>query len=362
MVKIINPNRTVLKLYESFKDDSEYDSSTCFSYSKLKDLHDNPEILTEEKIQTDKEWLTFGTMVDLMLTEPEEVDKKIFVNNTVPSPQYKAIASYILDNRISIDDLPDDLVEKIYTESGSNVNWKIETKRQKLIENCEEYITLLRENEGKIIVTTEQFLEAQKIAEVFRTHKWTKEYFMSEDDQLDNNIEIFYHYKIRYTYEGIQCKSELDILFVDHDQMIVRPVDIKTGNDTPRNFINHALYKYKYGYQGGLYKTGIEKFLAKIPGFQDYLVENFRFIYVSRQKPTFPITLEMTDRCLQEFMEEGIYNLMYDIPPLCNVVEEAMYYIDKINEGEKPTIPYEIDKANGLIFLEKLKDFEYANL
>jgi hypothetical protein len=61
-------------------------------------------------------------------------------------------------------------------------------------------------------------------------------------------------------------------------------------------------------------------------------------------------------------MEEGIYNLIYDIPPLSYVVEEAVYYIDKINEGEKPTVPYEIDKANGLIYLGKLKDYEYANL
>jgi hypothetical protein len=365
MSKVINTldeNRGIFKIHESFTSDEEYNLSNCLSYSKLKDLHDNPEVLTKEREDGDKEWLTFGTMVDLMLTTPKEVDNRIFVNDKVPSEQFKNIAEYMVGNNL-IDPilLTDEQVEEVYTASGSAVKWLPDTKRKKIIEECTSYLNLLTTHKGKIIVTTEQFLEAQKIAEVFKTHPWTKQLFMSEEEQLANHIEIFYQYRIKYIFEGLQCKSKFDIIVVDHDQMLISPFDIKTGSDTPRNFMRYALYKYKYCYQGVLYKEGLKKFIEKIDELKDYEIDEFRFVYVSRLKPTFPLTLEMSERCHIEIRDIGIDNLSYHLPSLVNIMEEAEDYINQINEGKIPTVPYDIALANGVIILNEVDNkFHYV--
>jgi len=350
-VNELTKNRGLFKLYESFTSDEEYNASRCLSYSILKNLHDNPKVLIEEKVEEEKEWFTFGTLVDVMLTSTtEELNKKIFVNDKVPSEQFKNIAEYIVANNIT--DITEATVENIYEKSGSAVNWLPTTKLKRLKEECTSYIVLLTEHKGKIIVSTELMLEATKIAEVLRTHSWTKHLFLSEKDQIADNIEILYQYKIKYIYDGIQCKSKLDIIIVDHDQQVIYPFDLKTGHDPFRVFANHALYKYKYGYQGVLYKEGLDKFIKSHTEFEGYDVDNFKFIYISRQSPTFPIILEMTERCHVEFRDIGVKNLMYDIPPIGDLMEEAEYYISLINEDKIPDLPYSLIHDSGLIRTE----------
>lgn len=363
--------RGLFKVHESFASNEEYDASSCLSYSKLKDLHDNPEILTQEREVVEREWFTFGTLVDLLLTAPEDLDKKVFVNDFVPSEQYKAIVDYMVATGMGLKEIEglkeqtdgwEQVVEDIYTKSGSAVNWKPETKRQKLIENCEEYIKLLTDHTGKLIVTTALYMEAVKVAEVLKTHPWTKDLFMSEAEQLANHIEILYQFKIKYIYEGLQCKSKLDILIVDHDQKIIIPYDIKTGNDLPRVFINHGLYKYKYGYQGCLYREGLDRFISKIEEFKGYEVLEFKFVYISRQKPTYPVILEMSESCHREIRDIGICNLIYDIAPLTYILAEAQYYIGIINEDKLPTMPYSFVFTNGVVISSGTEDFEGSGL
>lgn len=350
MTEDLTKNRGLLKLYESFSSEEEYRASNCMSYSIAKDIHDNPKVLTEEKKESDKEWFTFGKLVDLLLTSPiEGFDKKVFVNDKVPSEQYKNMIDFIVATGLPITELSDAQINDIYSQSGSNVNWGLPVKRQKMIDNCSDYLDVLTKHAGKLIVDSKTYLEANAMADMLKKHKWTKELFMDEKEQLANHLEIFYQYKISYIYENIQCKSMIDILVVDHDARLILPYDLKTGSDTPRNFIRNALYKYRYGYQGVLYLEGLKKFIAQHEEFKDYEIDTFKFIYVSRLTPTFPITLEMNKDCHKEFKEVGIDNLLYHIPSLNFIMEETEYYMNIINEGEIPTIPYEIDLNGGMV-------------
>lgn len=354
----LTKNRGLLKLYESFSTEEEYRASKCISYSILKDIHDNPEVLTQEKEPSDKEWFVFGTLTDLLLTSPiQGFDKKVFVNDRVPSEQYKNMADYIVEHDYSILSLTDAQVEEIYEMSGSKVNWGPTVKRQKMFDNCAAYLEVLTKHKGKLIVDSKTYLEANAIAEMVKHHKWTKELFMSEQEQLDNHIEILYQYKIKYIYENLQCKSMIDILMIDHDTKTIFPYDFKTGTDYPGTFIRQSLYKYRYGYQGALYREGLKKFLELHKEFVDYNIDTFKFIYVSRLKPTFPLILEMSNRCHVEFRDTGIDNILYHIPSLTEVLEETEYYLNIINDGQIPTIPYEIDMVGGLITIGVSDDF-----
>jgi hypothetical protein len=350
----LTKNRGILKLHESFATEEEYRASNCLSYSILKEVHDNPEILLKEKVEVDKEYFTFGKLVDMMLTNPKEIENTFFVNDKVPSDQYKAIIQYYVNNQYStkLEDLTNEDIEILYSKSGSDSKWLPDTKRKKLIENGSDYLVLLTEHKDKTIVSTEIFMEATKVSEMLRTHPWTKEYFLSEKEQLENNIEILYQFKIKYGYEGCVCKSMLDIVVIDHDLKVITPIDIKTGTDSHRFFIKHALCKYKYGYQGVLYSEGLTRFILKIEELKDYVVDDFKFIYVCRFKPTFPIILNMTDRCHSEFKDLGIDTTTYDIPPLIMVLGEVEYYMNSINEGKTTLIPYDIERRHGIIQID----------
>lgn len=341
-------------LYESFTDE-EYNNTKCMHYSVIKDIHDNPEILTKEKTFEQKEWHTFGTLVDIMLTHPfEDLERLVVVNDKVPSEQYIKITNYLINNNLLPNKLVSDVVnlsnqqiDEIFVNSGSQVNWKTDTKREKIINECGDYLELLLQQKDKIIVSTDVYNEATALAEVFRNHRWTKELFYDKETQKKKNIEIFYQYKIKYIYSGIQCKSKIDLIVIDHDLQSIKPYDIKTGSDLPKDFLKNIIYKYKGCYQGVLYREGLDKFVESLPAFKDYEVDNFRFVYVSRLKPTYPIILQLDDACHQEVKEFGIETELYSLPALDDLFEEAEYYIDKINSGETNIEPYELQAVWG---------------
>ena len=344
--------RGLFAKHESLTDE-EYETSNCMSYSKIKDVYDNASAITRKRTKSNAEWLIFGTIVDIMLTETEkDIKNKIIINDDVPTEQFLKMSEYILDNDLDIEDLTDIQIEKIYIESGSNVIWKNDTKRAKLILNCSSYIELLENNRDKYIINSSVYDEALKVANVFKQHEWTRELFLTEEEQIESNVEIYYQFKIQYIYANIRCQSKFDIVLIDHNLKTITPIDIKTGSDYPRMFIRNALYKYKYGYQGALYKEGLTKFVRNLKEFDKYTIENFRFVYVSRLVPFYPITLQMAQSCHNEFKVDGIYNHHYDLPALDDLFMEATYYIEQIDKGHTNIDPFDLTPTWGEIVME----------
>jgi hypothetical protein len=351
--------RGVLKLHESFTEE-EYWASKCMSYSIIKDVPDNPEVIIKPREQVDKEWLTFGTIVDILLTEPASVvDEKIFINDSVPTEQYKAMADYIIENNIDltwvingVGSYPgtsgwEEIVEDIYVKSGSKVNWTAPVKRQKLLDNCRSYIELLTTHKDQIIVSTDLFNEATLVAQTFSTHPWTKALFIDEKTQKRNNVEVLYQFKIKYVYEGVQCKSKFDILVVNHNNKVITPVDIKTGSDLPRHFIKTAIFKYKYCYQECLYTEGLKVFIKNIEELKDYTVGDFRFAYVSRLRPAYPIIAKVGELLHNVIKTIGISTDLYELPALDEIMDSIHIYMKDVEEGKTTFEPYELRAKNG---------------
>jgi hypothetical protein len=353
----LDVNRGVLGLFESFTEE-EYKESKCMHYSLAKDILYNPQLLTEERKEQKKEWFVFGTLVDIILTDSDNITDRVVINDKVPTEQFERMANYLLENDLLPNKLVSDVVglsEKqindIYTNSGSKVNYKIDTKREKIINECGDYLELLLTSEDKLIVTTNMFNEASKVAEVFSSHRWSEDLFMSKADQVRNHMEIYYQFKIRYVFEDVRCKSKIDIVVIDHDLKTISPYDIKTGSDLPVTFIKEALYKYKYGYQGVMYRDGLKNFIKGIPALKDYSVDNFRFVYVSRLRPTYPIILKMGDACHQEFRDFGIESPLYDIPALMDVFEAITFYMKQLDEGKPINNPYPLIASLGEVII-----------
>jgi len=355
--------RGIFKIYESFEDLDSYRASNCLSYSRIKNIYHDPKSLLEEKEDEDKEWFTFGSLVDLLTTQRDiPISDLVFVNDKkLPSDQFKKISDYILDNNISTDlsNLSDDQIKDIYSNSGSQVSWKPETKRQYLIKECSNYIETLVKNKDKIIISPEIFNEATQIASTLMTHKWTKYLFMSEKDQERNNIELYYQYKIKYIFESMQCKSMLDIISIDHDMMTISPYDVKTGTDLPEYFASSTIFKYKYIYQACLYREALKAFCSKIPKFKDYDIEPFRFIYISRLRPYYPKIVKIDDSFHYEIRSSGVTVGSYDLPSLLEIFKAADYYLSQIDRGEIPLEPWYLATYNGEETIKRTKIYPY---
>jgi hypothetical protein len=354
--------RGLLKVHESFSSDAEYDNLNCLSYSKVKDVYDNPEVLFEERKKDDSEWLIFGTLVDMMLTDEEHLWDRIVVNDAVPTDQMKKISEYIVATypTLEVIDLSDEQIEDCFTSTGSASRWTADTKRKKIFGDCAGYVRFLKTSVGKMVIPIDMYDEAEAVADVFRTNPNTKHLFMSERDQLLEHVEILYQFKIKYVLEELVCKSKIDIVYIDHDEKTINLYDIKTGSDHPRNFMRHAIYKYKYGYQSSMYQLGFAKFLEKIPELSTYKLNSFRFVYVSRIRPNYPVILNISNECNREFLSFGVENSIYAIPSLIDVFEAADYYIKQIDLGEKPYVPFDLVKSKCEHTVSSTRDSKYA--
>jgi len=343
----------ILSKYESFTEE-EYKESNCMSYSLFKDIYNNPELLTTPKEEKKEEWLVFGTLVDLLLTSPSsDINDKIAIFDNVPSPQFKKMADYIYDNNIDITNITDEQIIYLYDYAESKLNWGIGAKKKNLLDNCELYLSFLKENKDKIIVDSALFNEATMISNLLLTHPWTKFLFLSKAEQKANNIEIFYQYKIRYSYRQIVFKSKIDILIVNHDTKTIYIYDLKTGSDYPRQFAKSSIYKFKYTYQAYLYHTGLTNFIKDIPEYKDYTVDDFRFVYISRVDPRFPIILKISDQMQYSFQNFGLITDKYELQPIDEIIDALKFYLSEIEVGNSIISPYDLLSSNGEIELEE---------
>lgn len=339
----------ILSKYESFTEE-EYKNTNCMSYSLFKDVYDHPELLLAPKEDRKEEWLLFGTLVDLILTG-DTTD--IRVNKFVPTELYKKICDYIIVNNLDINDLTDEQVKNCFEAAESNVNWGIPVKKQKILDNCLNYIYFVIDNKDKIIVSQSLFDEASKLANILLTHEWTKHLFMSKSEQKANNIEIYYQYKIKYLHSGIVFKSKVDIVYIDHTNKLISLYDIKTGSDYPRQFLTNAVYKYKYLYQAALYKIGFEEFIKPIKALEGYSIDDFRFVYISRVDPRFPVILHIPEDMHFSFTNIGIDSDRYYVPSVNEVIHAVKFYLNKIESGSPVVEPYDLLISKGEYSLDE---------
>lgn len=129
---------------------------------------------------------------------------------------------------------------------------------------------------GKVHVKPEMWEMAVEAANTLKTHDFTRIYF---DDTP--GIELIYQYKFVQKINGYEVKGMLDCLVTDHDNKVIYPVDLKTGEDSAENF-DEVMLLHKYYLQASLYRSAIKAIVDKDPDLAGYTVSNFEFVYLSK--------------------------------------------------------------------------------
>lgn len=265
--------------------EEEYRADPAYSYSTLarfeREGFENLDKLYE-KVESPS--LTFGSMVDTLLTDGmEEFNKRFFIaqfpkiddsvrNNVEIIFKYVSGYSNLLE-------VPDSIIIQITNVTGYQRNWKPETRARVLKEKGEQYFNLLFLSKDKKIVSQEDYNDANDCVNTLLTSEQTKEYFTEQ--YFDDDTERLYQLKFKGEFEGIPVRCMVDLLVVDHKNKKIIPIDLKTSYKPEYKFY-YSFMDWLYNIQARLYWYIIRQNMDKDPYFKDFILEDYKFIVISK--------------------------------------------------------------------------------
>lgn len=121
-----------------------------------------------------------------------------------------------------------------------------------------EYFKTLTENEGKTVVDQSLVDKALFVANKIKNDAFTDHLF----DVMPSGMERLTHLQIVWNYKLIKgntilCKSEVDMVIIDHDRKLIRPYDLKTTYDNES--FDYMYIKNSYYLQNAFYHTALQE-------------------------------------------------------------------------------------------------------
>ena len=303
--------------------------------------------------------LKFGSLVDDMCFEPSKlVNYYHGANNKPPTGHPKTIADAILDTihgEVGSEQVVDSFIQTRTRKISDNIadykteilaaaaNAKAYTKYtpEKIMEVMtkdvvSDYFKDKLNSRGKMHIKPEMWANALEAASTLKSHDFTRMYFEAEE-----GVELFYQYKFIQNINGTDVKGMFDCVVADHNNKVIYPVDLKTG-EAPVTMFNEVILLHKYYLQASLYREGMLKIVANDPDLAGYQVAPFEFVYLSKMnllKPLIWVAPEslhqaglngFTDRF--GFKHKGIYELL-DLYKTC---KNGMFggYTPEVHENE----------------------------
>lgn len=279
----------------------EFSQAQAVSFSRLAALANSPQAyrsgLEEEKSSSG---LTFGSLVDSLLTQPEKLNNDFYVM-TAKKPESEMMLRFAEKFAESGD------IVLAYNLSGYKIS--IDALKTKFDKEGKAYYDALKASKGKEVISFDMMTNANKVVSMLKNNPFTKKYFEPSED-----VEILYQVPILWEFEGrflpdenisakIPSKILLDIIRIDHKARTIEPIDIKTGAE---GFMK-AYWKYRLYLQGSLYYYGVNNAVIQSENkSQYYRVLNTKFIYSDSDGVFPPVIYRMTDNDLT-IGREGYY-------------------------------------------------------
>lgn len=141
--------------------------------------------------------------------------------------------------------------------------------------NGYDYYQSLVDNYGKIVIDVSLLDKAKRVADMLIKDEFTSDVF------IDSNIDEYYaKFPIEWIYttktgKKINCKSELDILRIDHGDKKIYPKDLKTTYDNEG--FEYSYIKHSYYLQAAFYHLAV-RYWADSEDMADYDIEPMEFI------------------------------------------------------------------------------------
>lgn len=277
----------------------EYRQMPELSYSTLstyeKTGYDGLEHLFDKK---ESPALTFGSIVDAIITGGEDEFNKLFFVADFPSigekEQKVANSLFILyaGQYPEMESIPPTYILDEANNAEFQRNWKDETRVKVLTERCSAYYRLKKYAEGKTVIDMQTMEDAKACVRALRESDATAQYFADNDDM--SPVRRYYQLKFKAVLEGVGYRCMADLIIVNYEKKTIYPCDLKTSGHAEWNF-EQSFLTWQYMIQARLYWRIIKANLDKDPCFKDFKLEDYRFIVVNKKTLTplvweFPLT------------------------------------------------------------------------
>jgi len=292
------------------------------SYSRLSKLANSPQdYLKGIAEDIDSSAVSLGSAVDLLLTDPENFEKEIYVMSAV-KPNSDNMIKFV--NRYLKDTLTEGITDEeallnAYTDSGYKI--KIDAVVKKFETEGKLFFDAILAAGDRKILGIDDLFKANKIVKDIQEHDIIKKYFVQDEDE---NIELMFQIPIVWEFnfdsytkvrtenaaaiDSIRGKSILDCIRIDHTNKIITPVELKTGGE---GFFK-SYWRYKRYLQGGMYNDAVRFMVSQNKELKDYKVENIIFVYADTTLVKPPVIYRMTNNDLNIARNGQIYNLVLD--------------------------------------------------
>lgn len=334
---------------EVYRADNAISYSTLSSYAKngLQGLKNSL-----ERVKIDSDSIRHGSLVDSLLTEPENFEKKFIVSAfNMPSDTIKGIIDLIWDRSdketFDLSKLDKKLILECCNCMGYGAsNWKDDTKINKIIDEGEEYFNLLPLN--RIIISQYDYNKAVECVETLKTNRFTKWIF----DELNSDMRVFYQLKFKISYKFDGCypydwKQEFvtnntircmfDIIVIDYEKKTITPIDLKTTGKSEEFFID-SIQDWYYDLQATMYSYILRQVCKYDFFFKDFKVLPFQFMVIN--KFTLSPQFYTYNKSIADIQEEFIdYNGNIHLP-WYNYLRDIRWQIENKNFNYKRETVY----------------------
>ena len=239
----------------------------------------------KEEDNDESKALVMGSLVDTLLTEPNELNNRFYITEMEAKPSDN-IAKLIRDlfQFRSLQDITEESLEQSldlsqwdtfilqwFEDNNLYVKWKDETKLKKVLEEGTQYWNELLVSEGKQVISVEEYDKATKLADSFKESEYA--YFLEFQTQFECYGQI----------DDENCKGLCDFIIFNYSDEIVhyphfsiRPkffkiIDYKTfGNFLYWESFYEQIKRFRYDFQLQFYNKLVQEMIFQDTGVLYY--------------------------------------------------------------------------------------------
>lgn len=295
--------------------------------------------------------LTFGSIVDSMMTGGmEEFNNRFIVNTVIPKDSIaktvKAAFDLCGDQHDSLYDIDDDVLDSVTVQMQFQQNWKKPTRLNVIREQGDTYYRLMFAAKDKQIISQEMFDKAIACVNALKSSPATANFFAA--DMPFENIERCYQLIFQETIDGLDYSCMADLIVIDHKNKRVIPCDLKTSSHYEDEFYK-SFIEWGYHIQARLYSSLIRKAMDRHPVFREYSLENYRFIVINKESLV-PLVWVYEDTFAPGTLYYGKDKNIECRHPF-DLAKELMQYI-----REEPKVKFGINEVKSNSLLEYLNN------
>jgi hypothetical protein len=280
--------------------------------------------------------LTLGSLVDTLLTRPQDYDDKFSVfKGKAPTGQMNIFC-------------------REYAKTGDKqaayeyVNFKLKRDTVEHVmtrfEEFKDFYDALISCKTCVVISKEDNDKAQSKFKEMKSNKYVSHVV----NEMGNEFkEVFHQLELTQKYKSITIKGALDKVVVDHLEKIIYPFDYKTSFDALQ--FEESYRKYRYYRQGSFYMYLLEKWRDD-NGWKDYKIANFAFVVCSTTSSKhFIYQMDVHDIELAEtggYLMDGTYVKGW---------REILNEIDYMTLQGDWTYPYKVVHNKGIVPLRIFK-------